>query len=273
MNISDYLRELLDEADRIVKITAEKLENAPQGYLKVKKCGKAAKYYYQKSADCSEECFLAKDEQTLVRALEERDYCKKLQRVARKRETTLCRAEKLVAGLPSAEAVYFAIPAERRDLIEPIELGKEMTKEEVEAWNAVNKRKHPSVPSTYFVTKGGEKVRSKSEVIIAERLRAAGVPYQYETILQMCDEYFFDNYIWKPDFKVLNVKNGKSWYWEHFGMMDDPDYCAASLFKFESYAKFGIFPGKNLIFTAETRQHPLNIEYVDRVIEEYLLKG
>jgi len=68
-----------------------------------------------------------------------------------------------------------------------------------------------------------EKVRSKSEVIIADRLFINAIPYEYERGLIVkipktaeCPE---TEMVWNPDFRVLNVRTGKEYIWEHFGRM------------------------------------------------------
>ena len=58
--------------------------------------------------------------------------------------------------------------------------------------------------------------------------------------------------------------------WEHFGMMDDPDYAARATEKLELYAENGFFPGKNLIITMETPAKPLSSKLLKSVIKTYL---
>lgn len=61
-------------------------------------------------------------------------------------------------------------------------------------------------------------VRSKSEVIITNLLVNNGIEsFIYETILYAPDKTFY-----LPDF-TINV-NGKTYYWEHVGMLDKPKY-------------------------------------------------
>lgn len=119
---------------------------------------------------------------------------------------------------------------------------------------------------TRFKTMGGEYVRSKSEVIIADRLRTAGIPYFYETAL-----YADKHTLVYPDFKILNRRTLQQYYWEHFGKMSDSDYFSIAQWKLETYAGLGLFPGKNLLFTFECAERSLSTEYVDALIEEYLL--
>lgn len=115
-------------------------------------------------------------------------------------------------------------------------------------------------------TNRGERVRSKSEKIIADMLSLKGVPYRYEAPFAM--RGIGTVY---PDFTVLNINNREELLWEHFGMMDNKEYCVRTLRKIESYQKNGVFLGKNLIVTFETSQYPLETETIERNITEYCL--
>lgn len=55
-----------------------------------------------------------------------------------------------------------------------------------------------------------------------------------------------------PDFTLLDVKHRREIYWEHFGMMDNPEYAYKAVLKLETYMKNGFYPGKNLLLTFET---------------------
>ncbi len=115
-------------------------------------------------------------------------------------------------------------------------------------------------------TKRGDFVRSKSELIIADKLFDADVPYFYEVRKDIPGkrEHFF------PDFLVLNRNTRKEFLWEHFGMLDNEDYVRATQRKLSEYAKMGYFPGKNMIVTFESAGVPLDTEYIDLLIREYL---
>ena len=75
-----------------------------------------------------------------------------------------------------------------------------------------------------FGTTRGERVSSKSEVIIADLLRKyeleGKLSYEYEEELFAPDGGTWDFRL--PDF-TIKVR-GKTFYWEHCGMMDDPVY-------------------------------------------------
>ena len=118
-------------------------------------------------------------------------------------------------------------------------------------------------------TPRGEKVRSKSEWIIACMLAEAGVPYRYEECVGLNKLL---GMVFYPDFTVLNKRTRKVFLWEHFGRMDDPKYIEESYMpKMLEYYNFGFLPGKKLLMTFESRRYPLDTTQVKRLIEEFLL--
>ena len=112
----------------------------------------------------------------------------------------------------------------------------------------------------------GERVRSKSEVIIADMLSKEGIPYRYEYPLYI--KGFGKIY---PDFTVLNIKKREELLWEHFGMMDDAEYAEAAIRKIATYEQNGIYPGEKLILTYETRKNPINQRVINGLIEHFLV--
>ena len=117
---------------------------------------------------------------------------------------------------------------------------------------------------TVYETKRGERVRSKSELNIANALAAKGIPYKYE-----CPLIFKNGTKIHPDFTVLNVKERRQIYWEHRGMMDDKDYATRSVLRIKTYMKNGIFIGRDLIITEETSANPLGTNEIDGIINEF----
>lgn len=114
-------------------------------------------------------------------------------------------------------------------------------------------------------TLAGHKVRSKSEVIIANLLYTNHIPYRYEAALQLNDLTVY------PDFTILHPTSQQLFYWEHFGMMDKSTYCDAACNKLKSYCYNGIFPSMQLITTYETGKVPIRSEQVQQIIMQYFL--
>jgi hypothetical protein len=114
-----------------------------------------------------------------------------------------------------------------------------------------------------FKTKANVCVRSKSEAIIASILFSRKVPFHYEELLVLGDDSYY------PDFTIKHPFTGEIYYWEHFGMMDKPEYARRAFAKLQNYASHGIILGINLIATFETKENPLDLLQAERMVECY----
>ena len=117
-----------------------------------------------------------------------------------------------------------------------------------------------------IVTEKGERVRSKSEKILADYFYRNNILYQYENPLYL--KGYGTVY---PDFTFLSKKTRKEIYWEHEGMMDKPEYAKSAVKKIESYQRNGIHLGERLILTFETELTVLNSQIVEELVEKYLV--
>ena len=115
-------------------------------------------------------------------------------------------------------------------------------------------------------TEKDEKVRSKSEKIIADKLNLMGIPYIYELPLHLDGLGYI-----KPDFTALNPDTREECIWEHFGMMENPEYASKAMNKLNVYARNGYTVGDNLIITMEGQSQPLNTRNLDKVIRKNLM--
>ena len=156
------------------------------------------------------------------------------------------------------------MPEGKRRLVIPIVETEDML---IERWM----KEHPGNQNTYhekgmILTDNGEMVRSKSEKIIADLLKKNGVPYQYEPRLELNNYHSIC-----PDFVVLNVRLKKTIYWEHFGLVSEPEYAVRSFQKIRVFEKAGYYPGDNFIFTSESSTQPIDVKMIERMIREYCL--
>ena len=117
-----------------------------------------------------------------------------------------------------------------------------------------------------IVTEKGERVRSKSEKILADYFYRNNILYQDERPLYL--KGYGTVY---PDFTFLSKKTRKEIYWEHEGMMDKPEYAKSAVKKIESYQRNGIHLGERLILTFETELTVLNSQIVEELVERYLV--
>ena len=116
-----------------------------------------------------------------------------------------------------------------------------------------------------ILSERGERVRSKSEKILADFFYRRNILYKYEKPLNL--KGFGTVY---PDFTFLSKKTGQEIYWEHEGMMDKPEYARSAVRKIESYQKNEIYTGDRLILTFETEQSVLNTGVIEGLVKRYL---
>ena len=122
-------------------------------------------------------------------------------------------------------------------------------------------------------TERGELVRSKSELVIADKLHARGVDYAYERPLILGE-----GRVRFPDFTIADDARGVTFYWEHLGLMDDPSYRSRWERKRAEYQRFGILPwndgGGKKGTLIETRDDPggaLDAGRIAKLIEDVLM--
>lgn len=114
-------------------------------------------------------------------------------------------------------------------------------------------------------TISGHLVRSKSEALIDTILYKNKIPFRYEAGLSLGDTTFY------PDFTIRHPLTGEIYYWEHFGMMDNPDYAKKAYSKLQRYSSYGITQDINLITTFETKEAPLNPEWVENLVKYHFM--
>ncbi len=114
------------------------------------------------------------------------------------------------------------------------------------------------------VTDKGDHVASKSEMIIANKLTAMGIQYEYEKEIVLGNVHF------RPDFTVY-TKDGRVLYWEHAGMLNDPEYRRRHDEKMDFYARHGIRLQENLIVTQD-RDGSISMDELRRTIDYYRLQ-
>jgi len=254
---------LIKELSALSENLRASIKTAPKGSIIVK-TRKGIKRYYKCTDQSS--AYLGKKDTAEIKALTQKKYEARLLKAVLKEKEALERAFGAIDKEQQAlESVLKKIPEELYNYIQPNELtgdGYIRKWSKSSNWGA----KYKAEIHTNYYTLKGEKVRSKSEIIIADRLFNAGLPYHYELAFSPNNGAS----LFYPDFTVLNTRTLETWYWEHFGMIDDQTYSSNAKSKLELYAEFGLVPGKNLIITFETSQNQLNTKYIDRLIELYL---
>lgn len=132
--------------------------------------------------------------------------------------------------------------------------------------NAYNQWKNNYRPRELTQTSAdGVPMRTKSEVNIAGRLGHFSVENIYEKPLVL------NGITFHPDFTIRRPRDGKTIYWEHVGMMDDPGYRLRHERKMAVYEEYGIVPWSNLILTYDDANGGIDVKLVDGLIRGWLL--
>lgn len=254
---------LLKEQNRLEEILRKvnkELATLPDGKLRISNDNTRCRYYHCLYNEIG--TYIPKSNTQLPRQLAQKTYDIS---VVKKIEVRLKQIRKLIKDYTDneIEEIYTSLNEKRQALITPVE----------PTWNQVvagwyeeeyhTKEFQEGTP--VILTENGERVRSKSEKILADYFYRRKIPYKYEKPL-----YLSGYGMVYPDFTILSRKTGQEIFWEHEGMMDKQEYARSAVRKLESYQKNGIFPGEQLILTFETELSVLNTTVVEVLVNKYL---
>ena len=234
----------------------------PNGKLRISKDKGIVRFYHCMEGDGLGK-YIPKTNEQLPRELAQKTYDAA---VIKKAEVRLKQIAKILLDYQDdeIEQIYLSCHEDRKALIMPVEQTKE---QRIKLWlEEPYKGKEFPEGTPMILTERGERVRSKSEKILADYFYAKGIPYLYEKPL------YLNGYgIVYPDFTFYSPKIRKEIYWEHEGMMDSQEYARAAVKKINSYQMNGIFPGERLILTYETTQDVIDLKLMKTLTARYLL--
>lgn len=257
---------LLREQKRLEGIQEKVIDNlkdVPPGTLRVS-CGKNWTQYYHCMPDGKKNGkYIPKSEENLIRRLAQKAYDEKILKLTKKRLSQIKRITRDYEE-EEIEDVFSKEHTGRQKWIRPVE---PTWKQQLEEWMSKDyRRKEFQEDAPIIMTNRGERVRSKSEKILADYFFQKGIIYKYE-----CPLYLKGIGGVHPDFTFLSRKTRQEIYWEHDGRMDDPIYAQNAIRKIQAYEKNGIYPGERLILTFETTKNVLDMELVEKLVSRYLM--
>lgn len=251
----EHMKSEQQRLDKEIKSLSSKLKHFPEGKLICNRNGARYKWYQSNGHKWT---YIPKKNRQLAESLAVKRFLQ-------------CQKEYLEQEQGAVECYLKACPKENRaeqllteqseyqNLLAPYFVPKSQALLE---WAEEDYDTNPKCPENLTQKVGeGLVVRSKSEAMIAMALRFHKIPFRYECLLEMDGVFYY------PDFTILHPDTGKVYYWEHFGMMDDSEYCRKTFSKLHTYASHGIIPSLNLITTYETLEEPLNMEMIETMIK------
>lgn len=163
------------------------------------------------------------------------------------------------------EKIYENLHPVKKSMIAPL---IESHQQFLEVWKNSPYEPMPFRENTRVVsTRDGNRVRSKTERTLYEIFQDYKIPFKYECPLHLRNKTIY------PDFTFIHPYEKSEIYWEHFGMMDDPEYSVNAYLRINEYANNGIFIGENLIVSFEHSMKDLDYTYVKTMIEKFLLSS
>lgn len=261
--ITSKKRELLEAK---IGYMEKALEELPKGKLVCARNGGKGKYakWYVGTGKGRE--YLPKAERALAEGLALRKlYTMQLMKL--RQEAELLRKYELfhednvysneIENLISQESPYY-------ELLKNSIVGSQRNDAYIKIWQETKYQRNGAHPE-HLLHKSinGERLRSKSEVIIANALYMNHIPYRYECEMVLGDVTLY------PDFTILHPGTLEVYYWEHFGMMHQVAYREKTVQKIRLYGEYEIFPFHQLITTYESESVSLDSEMIQKIIDLY----
>lgn len=249
---------------KVIQDAEKGILHAPPGSIEIKKRRKSAQFYHRIEPNVKHGIYIPAAQRKRAASLCQKRYLTKV----------LCAAQKQKKAIdtflhnydPAAlEKIFLEEGFVRQSLINPVEVPDP---EYISRWQEMKYQGKPFGEETpVHFTLRQERVRSKSEVLIANALARAGVPYKYECPLKLKNQEVI-----YPDFTILRMRDRKQIYWEHLGLIDDTDYRTRAIRRVLMFEENGIYLGDNLIISVESFHIPLNEVTIQRLIKHYILE-
>lgn len=263
--MKQILLENLEEYKYYRKLVERKKIKKVRGSLAVSINNGKIQYYHLTSSQNNKKkrTYIKEDEMDLAKNLVNQAYVTKFEKLVNLR---IKQMEAMLKDFEDFELqnLFDNLPTYKKTLIKAIGPSHEAYIKEWEAKEYQPKKFADG--DLVIMTNRGERVRSKSEKILADKFNDLGINYKYEKPLILEDGTKL-----YPDFTFISPYTREEIYWEHHGMMDNPNYVMNTMKKIETYENNGIFRNEKLIVTYESSGHNLNYEWVDILIRKHLI--
>ncbi|MCR5702980.1 MAG: hypothetical protein K6G85_00040 [Eubacterium sp.] len=261
----DFIEEKFKTEELLHKINRELNHVKPDdAKVKVSLKGNALQMYIKETKeDGLFGRYLPQSEKERARNIVKGEYYGNLKKVLEDRVNFFEKGARYLSEKQISE-VYRNLGKGKQRLVEPVVLSDEQYRALWEQCEYVGKGFDENATEIY--TERGERVRSKSEKIIADKLYRENIAYRYEYPLKLSN-----GVVVYPDFTILDEIRRRNIIFEHFGMMDNAEYSNNTISKMQMYAREGYVLGDNLFVTMETSTRPLDSRMLDEIVE--LIKG
>ena len=262
--LTEILSQRMEDLNKIISKCKKALANPPKGTLRAVIIKGKARYYYRANTTDRTGKYLNSRRMITAVRLAQRDYYQSVLKTALDELEAIEMLMKVRAAC-IMEDCYDKLIEARRILVSPL---LDSDEEYARKWQDkpfTPKRFDPNDKSNYY-SKKGERMRSKSEVLIANLLYDLGIPYRYE-----CPLLLENGRTIYPDFTILNKRTRKIYYLEHLGKMGQEKYAADNAQRLNDMILSGLILGVNLIVTIESNTMAINTMALEEQIRAIFL--
>ena len=277
--LDDKINEILKIYEDLLDRFKNELEQSPDGKLIHQKNGKYIEYIHYVNQNDRKIRRGINQNTDLIRALARKEFNTKAYELLSNNVDSIRKAIDTQIPfdpdqiLKSMKKAYALLPEEyffdRNKLIISSGLDEDLAeriKRHEEWWKKPYKEYWGYPENKTKLTSRGQKVRSISELLIAEALYKYSIPFHYE------EELVVDGKTFAPDFTFEGGDYNK-FYLDYFGMMKNPKYAKKNFIKLDDYFDIGLVPGENLIVVFDSKgimnagaiEAIINIEVIPRL--------
>lgn len=258
----DAMKKYKEYLEKRIAFLEDKLKSLPQDKLSYVVKGNTIQYYFHTTKNKKPK-YLRKKDTDRINSLANAYYIRK---TLPKLKQNLRATERFIASHSGMEErdVFYSMPRDMQYRNNNLFICKELY---INTWLNRSFTRNPYKPEGLIHdTIRGEKVRSKSEAMIANALYNHNLPYLIEYPLKLKHS----NRIIYPDFIILNPISLKEVYWEHFGMMGDLEYADEACRRIAILDNEGYKLSQNLFCTFESSSAPLSSTLIESYIQQIL---
>ena len=263
--IIEQIEKLLQDDERARAAAKKRLARCAEGSIHIKSRHGCIAYYRELPKDSEgkrREAHIPKKDKRLIASLCNKRYCLRLI-PALEKEIILFRSFLDIYDPQEKDRVFRDLPSEIAEHVSPLIKSKEQI---IREWkNAKFDTNSYPLDHDSYLTKEGENVRSRLELISADMLHDLDIPYRYE-----CALYLDDGSVSYPDFTILHPQTFEIYWLELFGMMDDPDYAKAAFQKIARYAQSKAY--SHMLFIFDHKDAPFRTESLKELLRSVFLQ-
>ncbi len=225
---------------------------------------KKRNYYYWRVSENGKvnEVYLGPETHPIVQRLKKQKYLEKSKKII---QNNLIAMDKFLQSYENYDPITVSGKIGKTYEVPPDDVFEAMDLTNPKDWDEKYWKGAFLEESLIHTTSKGHKVRSKSEIIIANQLHLNNIKYRYEPYFEV------DGRNLRPDFMIISPRDNEIYIWEHFGMMKDIAYRKKALEKIYYYMQKGYYPWDRLIMTFDKEDESIDSRIVSKLIELYFM--